>query len=599
MFIVWLEPPNAAMQGDHIYRTLQPCRALGEHHGVEVASGTLLSPEMHRWMYDADILVIALAVDADLLPVLAERKRLGRPTVFEINDDFTAVQPWNPTGAFFAAQENRALAYQLANAADAVQVTTPEIARRFGALNATCRVFPNQLWEEPADVPKAGRFRIGWAGSLGHRDDILWAAPVLREVLVQRPHVELGIMAPDELLQALARELEDVTSRVVWKSHASLEEYKQFIGQLHVGLAPLLPTDFNACRSDVKWLEYASHQVAPVCSRLAPYSTSVEDGQTGLFFQTRDELQAKLLYLIDAPSRALALGQAASEAAAARRERQHAQQRLAFFARLEPPDDGEPHWQCPPTYPQSSYRRMRFGPLETRLYDALRAGASGAHARAALAEAAKLAPQFYLPHMYWGAAVSADGEGVQHLERAAALAPGSPRVQSLLARRHVALGDLARARACLRRACELAPSWAGPHEQLGVLAMQAGDAAAALAHWRRAVAVNPFATTPRHRAAAHLATSGDADAAVELLRTNLAVDAKSWQDRLLLAQLLQQHAAHADAAQVLEPALSLAPANVQVLATLAKSVLALGQRRRARELVRQAERARGRSRSAR
>ena len=43
MRIVEVEPPHFGAQGDQIYRTVQPGRALSMHPGVEVVSGTGLS----------------------------------------------------------------------------------------------------------------------------------------------------------------------------------------------------------------------------------------------------------------------------------------------------------------------------------------------------------------------------------------------------------------------------------------------------------------------------------------------------------------------------------------------------------------------------
>lgn len=47
----------------------------------------------------ADVLVLCKAVDPDLLPLLHRRRDAGLVTVFEINDDFTDVQAWNPHAA--------------------------------------------------------------------------------------------------------------------------------------------------------------------------------------------------------------------------------------------------------------------------------------------------------------------------------------------------------------------------------------------------------------------------------------------------------------------------------------------------------------------
>ena len=101
MLIVQLEAPNLGNEGDHMYRTVQPCRALGMVADVTVVSGTVLSPVMHDLVRIADVLILCKAADIDMLPIVKARHAEDLLTVFEINDDFTSIQPWNPTAAFF------------------------------------------------------------------------------------------------------------------------------------------------------------------------------------------------------------------------------------------------------------------------------------------------------------------------------------------------------------------------------------------------------------------------------------------------------------------------------------------------------------------
>ena len=118
MLILHLESPNRGQQGDHVYRTRQPCRALGELEGVTVVSGSLLTPAAHALIDDADVLVLCDVVDADFLPIIEARRRRRRLTVYEINDHFLAPQPWNPTAYLAANLISRSLSSQLARQAD-------------------------------------------------------------------------------------------------------------------------------------------------------------------------------------------------------------------------------------------------------------------------------------------------------------------------------------------------------------------------------------------------------------------------------------------------------------------------------------------------
>jgi tetratricopeptide (TPR) repeat protein len=78
-------------------------------------------------------------------------------------------------------------------------------------------------------------------------------------------------------------------SRYHFTRFGTLGEYTKFLGSLDIGLAPLLPTEYNRCRSDVKFLEYAAHGVPGIYADLEPYRETVVPGQTGLLYRTQEE----------------------------------------------------------------------------------------------------------------------------------------------------------------------------------------------------------------------------------------------------------------------------------------------------------------------
>ncbi len=47
---------------------------------------------------------------------------------------------------------------------------------------------------------------------------------------------------------------------------------------------PLLDNPFNRCKSDLKFIEAASHRVTAIASPTA-YADTIVDGQTGIIFQ--------------------------------------------------------------------------------------------------------------------------------------------------------------------------------------------------------------------------------------------------------------------------------------------------------------------------
>ena len=411
MLILHLESPNRGQQGDHVYRTRQPCRALGELEGVTVVSGSLLTPTAHALIDDADVLVLCDVVDADFLPIIEARRRRRRLTVYEINDHFLAPQPWNPTAYLAANLISRSLSSQLARQADCLQLTVDALARRFGHLNARRAVFANQLWDPPAPPARtgaaaAGGVRIGWGGSLGHREDIKWVIPVLRGTLSRHPEVTLAIMGDSSLRDLFAwvppRQFE-------YTFGGNLDAYRAFVGGLQIGLGPLLPTEFNRCRSDVKFLEYTAGGALAICSALEPYTETIRDGENGFLFRDLGELDAAIERALARPAeREEIVRRAAQELGTTRLERDHARDRLGFYlstvaalafdrgGRNPTPAEGALARPQPGahTFEGSRYFAFGDGEVERLLYEGLVLQQAGSteEARRRFAEATRLAP---------------------------------------------------------------------------------------------------------------------------------------------------------------------------------------------------------------
>jgi hypothetical protein len=83
--------------------------------------------------------------------------------------------------------------------------------------------------------------------------------------------------------------------------------------QIDVGIAPLLDSPFNRCKSDVKFQEYASLAIPGVYSNLPPYQHTVRDGEDGLLATTADQWRTQLEHLVDRSDFRHCLGTAAAQ----------------------------------------------------------------------------------------------------------------------------------------------------------------------------------------------------------------------------------------------------------------------------------------------
>lgn len=293
MHIVQLYSGQTLSSGDFVYRIQQPCDGLNEHIGVKVTNVDLLSVVTPEPLVRAPLLVLHHLTDPDLLPVVRERRSQGRPTVYELADDFRHSQSHRSDSANGASPDYQAVIETLMRRCDAVQTTGPELAQRYRRLNRNTVVFPNLIRGLRKDKPAVGgSLTIGWGGSARHLQDLAVHADSLIAWVKQHPDVRLAIMGAAEIHALFAGKLPPNQLRLT--AGGSMHAYREFLDDLDIGIAPLLPTEFNACRSDVKFLEYAAAGVVPVCSAYGPYLHLPDPGKMLLLFKTPAELVTQL-----------------------------------------------------------------------------------------------------------------------------------------------------------------------------------------------------------------------------------------------------------------------------------------------------------------
>lgn len=448
--------------GDNLYRLHQPAAALAALPGVEVFEVHPQARHHDAAVLAADVVVFTMALDVEVFRLIHQRRQLGRPSLCEVNDYLPDVQAWNPAHASWSDRRALYCFDQLIRRCDATQVTTEAIARRLADRARRIAVLPNQLEELPplralttAAPPSAERpLLIGWGGSFGHREDLRAIAPALIAWLQRQRHVRLELMS-DPLLAEPFAALD--AERFRFTMAGSLPQYLDWLAGLDIGLAPLLPTEFNRCRSDVKFLEYASHSLVPVLQNLDPYRHLAGTG-AALLFDDPDDLIRQLDRLVAEPALRQSIASTAHTLVGReRRLAQHAPARLAVYRELAegaPPAEGkvEPLLQQAADRALTSLPGLRqLAPAHWRLgidspadlqrlrgVEALQRGAL-AEAAEALAEAARLDPSDAHALSFLGHALQRHGrltDALAAFERAASLDPLQSRPVRALARLH-------------------------------------------------------------------------------------------------------------------------------------------------------------------
>lgn len=478
LLIAQMDTPHRSRGGDFFYRTLSPGRALAQHDGVHVLNLDNIHHRRGEILRAADVLILNAVCDADLLPILKQRKADRRLTIYEINDDINAVPPWNPVHSFFARQDRRLLFRRLAHACDAVQYSAPHLRELYGFLNPHGAVFANHLErtaarKDPDGLDLApGTLVIGWGGSHGHREDMAAVAGPLSRWIAAHDAVALHLMAPPEIV-ALFAGLPGTRLRVT--PPGTIDDYYRFVRTLDIGLAPLLDTGFNRSRSDVKFLEYAGHGVVPLLQDLLPYRDSVRLAETGFLFRDPDDLLRVLDMLLTAPAVRRDVAAAALRYVQERRLMpDHAADRLRFYdAELR----ARGHAPRPLGEIEAQFRELTTGEgievhgrhglllhgrYEAALYQGLLLAEredTRAAAAAQFQAAARLSPGSYQPLLCLGTAAGSE----DLLSRAVRSGPSSIQAQLALGMHRIQRGDPESGMQHILRAMELYPEYEIPY----------------------------------------------------------------------------------------------------------------------------------------
>jgi tetratricopeptide (TPR) repeat protein len=447
--------------GDAQYRLHDPSRALSRHEDVTVVDCHFA----HRFLPDlaqaADVLVVQFVDDWELLSVCARRRAAGKVTIFEANDYFFDLQPWSPIAAKWRDRTVQELYLQWLAQADGVQTSTDELARRWRQRGARqTAVFENQLVDVPALSPVPDRpFTIGWGGSPGHFADWYQTAPYLARWLDEHPDVHLAVMTHD-IAQTFFRL---PAERYHFTGFGSLADYLRFLGSLDAGVVPLLPTGYNRCRSDVKFLEYASRGVVGIYADLEPYRGSIVPGETGFLFRTPAELIERLELLRTNPAlRQRLRAQAHQYVREHRRLSDHVGKRLAWYRGLllENPPRSDVHAEiADAAVADERYLQLKPAAPERLLMSAQEKQSPG-EAVSLLAPLAGQEPRYLSALQKLGQLLNTQRDHRQAfevLERARALQPHSARTLCEIGRTWYWLDNRGRAMAVLKEAVGMEP----------------------------------------------------------------------------------------------------------------------------------------------
>jgi glycosyltransferase involved in cell wall biosynthesis len=228
-----------------------------------------------RWVIapdrvNADVIVLQRPSNPELVALIPALQQQGHAVVVDVDDDVGFDDPASRA----AGDESRQMVARACALADMVTVSTPALARRFGA-HGRVAVLENCVPERLLGMPHSSDGRtVGWAGWVGtHPHDLQVTHGGVAQALEDTGARFQMIGPPDGVRSALSlAEEPDATGGV------PIDSYHRLLGCLDVGIAPLADTAFNAAKSGLKPLEMTARGAAVVMSPRSEYAGLADDG---------------------------------------------------------------------------------------------------------------------------------------------------------------------------------------------------------------------------------------------------------------------------------------------------------------------------------
>ncbi len=341
--------------GESIYRLRFPCRTLSgqapQWRVLIVESG---AAQRNDFIEAADLLIVVQSDDVDLLPLIAQRRKQGKKTLVEYNDNFYAPPSANHLYRKWSAPLVQQTYELFMEESDGVIVTCDGMAELLRAKTSKpVYVIENHLLEAPSlesslSYKPTDEIRLAWAGSSGHLADLLMAAPTIKQLLSELPQLRFHFMGNLQIPQVLQLPVEQCRF-FDWQD---VEKYYQFWESVHIGLAPLIDTPYNACRSDIKAVEMCSRGVLPLLSNGKQYHHFFKATGTKPF-NSLNELRDRVHAFVANPAKFSSQLSHCYTYATENRIAAQRKERLELYMQHLPTTPSRFSWPHPPGYSES------------------------------------------------------------------------------------------------------------------------------------------------------------------------------------------------------------------------------------------------------
>ena len=250
----------------------------------------------------ADVMVFQRQMTETVYDKMMYAKSLGIRTVYDIDDNLMEV-PDNlgDVSDALAKPEIAQCIIKFLRGADLVTTASASLAyaaRKY--CDTPVCVLKNGIciedWKKTESHSNAPV--IGWMGSRTHIADAEMVSDPLRQVM-QDTDARLkliGWVGEKEFPW-----LKDFSGRVDVIDWVEINSLPAVMADLDIGIAPLINTYFNQCKSSIKWMQYSALGIPAVVSPIPPYIEDVEHLRNGVFAGSQEDWYYQIKWLVEHP----------------------------------------------------------------------------------------------------------------------------------------------------------------------------------------------------------------------------------------------------------------------------------------------------------
>jgi len=175
-----------------------------------------------------------------------------------------------------------------------IQTSTEPLAEFLRQFNSNVKVFKNQLtYLPPVRIYNNNEKITLFFGALNRENDWKPILPSLNKVISSfEDKINVKVIHDKLFFDSLN------TKNKEFRPFCPYKVYERILRQCDIAALPLEFSRFNSMKSDLKFIECAGQGVAVLASP-AVYEMTIEDGKTGLIYNSVDEFEEKLVKLIE------------------------------------------------------------------------------------------------------------------------------------------------------------------------------------------------------------------------------------------------------------------------------------------------------------